>query len=137
MTSPTTTAPLPENALFADPEVLILHLNPRSAAPWYCARQIVELLGRAWKNAESTLKQIPEHHKAELGHRTSGGYQNLWALSRIGVLLYHRHVTGGYPLGLSAAECAEVEGVTNPNSAEGADESESIGYKASGLARSA
>ncbi|MCP3868324.1 MAG: hypothetical protein GY703_09570 [Gammaproteobacteria bacterium] len=81
----------------------VLHLQTQPGLPsisetWYCARDICELLGRKWNNGNQNLKSIPEHDKAMLSHQTAGGCQNVWALSKSGVLHLHCLEKGCYPL---------------------------------------
>ncbi len=80
--------------LFNHPNVLQLQTHPKIpeiSQTWYCAKDVVKLFEQHWYSASRTLKPIPEHHKAELMHHSTGGAQNVWCLSKTGVALLYKH----------------------------------------------
>jgi len=109
-------APVHVRDLFDNPNVLQLHINPQETQEpaWYCARDICQVIGCAWTDSERTLKKIPEHHKAQLGHHYGdNGYRNVWCLSAGGVLALHRQMTNDDPINFNAWQCANRAYIVN------------------------
>lgn len=102
--------------LFYNPNVLQMQTHPTIpdiSQTWYCAKDVVLLLGQTWNGAPRNLKKIPAHHKAILGYMGIKGPVEVWCISKTGVSLLHKQVTGYDPIGLHGLLCAEPQGVAS------------------------